>query len=73
MLSILIPIYNYNIFNLVETVYKQSLECNIIFEIICLDDASNILFIPNQEINRFKNTSYTLLKKNIGRSAIEIY
>ena len=35
MLSILIPVYNYNIFTLVERVHKQALECGILFEIIC--------------------------------------
>lgn len=70
MLSILIPAYNYNIFPLVKTLYKQCLESNIIFEIICLDDASHDFLIQNYKINRFKNTSYIVLEQNIGRSAI---
>lgn len=70
MLSILIPVYNYTIFTLVETVYKQTLECNIPFEIICLDDASQEFATENQRINQFENTSYSILEKNIGRSAI---
>jgi len=70
MLSILIPVYNYNIFTLVETLYKQTLECNIPFEIICLDDASQDFIIENQRINQFKNSSFSILEKNIGRSAI---
>lgn len=70
MLSILIPAYNYNIVPLVETLYKQCLESNIIFEIICLDDGSHDFLIQNHKINRFKNTSYIVLDQNIGRSAI---
>jgi cellulose synthase/poly-beta-1,6-N-acetylglucosamine synthase-like glycosyltransferase len=70
MLSILIPVYNYNIFTLVETLYKQTLECNIPFEIICLDDASQDFIIENQRINQFNNSSFSILEKNIGRSAI---
>ncbi|HEX7870529.1 MAG TPA: glycosyltransferase, partial [Chryseobacterium sp.] len=70
MLSILIPTYNYNVFPLVETLYMQCLESNIIFEIICLDDASHDFLIQNHEINRLKNTSYIVLEQNIGRSAI---
>jgi len=70
MLSILIPVYNYNIFTLVETLRKQTLECNIPFEIICLDDASQDFIIENQRINQFNNSSFSILEKNIGRSAI---
>lgn len=70
MLSILIPVYNYNIFTLVERVHKQALECDISFEIICLDDASQEFLIENQRINQFKNSSFTILEQNIGRSAI---
>jgi len=70
MLSILIPVYNYSIFSLVETLHKQVLECNIPFEIICLDDASQDFLIENQRINKFTNVSYSVLQKNIGRSAI---
>lgn len=70
MLSILIPVYNYDVFTLVETLYKQALECHIPFEIICLDDASQEFTIENQRINQFENISYSILEKNIGRSAI---
>ncbi len=70
MLSILIPVYNYNIFKLVETIHKQALECNIPFEIICLDDASQEFLIENQRINQFENSSFIILEENIGRSAI---
>ncbi|HEU0125961.1 MAG TPA: glycosyltransferase family A protein [Flavobacterium sp.] len=70
MLSILIPVYNYNIFTLVATLHQQVLKCNIPFEIICLDDASQEFLIENERINQFENTSYSILEKNIGRSAI---
>lgn len=70
MLSILIPIYNYNVYDLVETLHQQALKCNIIFEIICLDDASKYFVDENQKINQFSNSSYSILNKNIGRSAI---
>ncbi|QLC65606.1 glycosyltransferase family 2 protein [Flavobacterium sp. LPB0248] len=70
MLSILIPVYNYDVFALVETLYEQTLECHIPFEIICLDDASQEFTIENQRINQFENTCYSILEKNIGRSAI---
>lgn len=70
MLSILIPVYNYNICPLVATLHHQVLECEIPFEIICLDDGSQKFLTENQEISKLKNTGYSILEKNIGRSAI---
>ena len=72
MLSILIPTFNYDITALVAEVHKQSKSCNIPFEILVFDDASENLEIRkiNTAINGLKNTSYTILKSNIGRSAI---
>lgn len=70
MLSILIPVYNYNVFRLVKTLYDQAIECNTIFEIICLDDASTIFYEENKAINQFENCHYSVLEKNMGRSAI---
>ena len=42
MISVLIPTYNYNVNNLVNNVHKQLVISHIPFEIICLDDCSNI-------------------------------
>lgn len=70
MLSILIPVYNYNAFSLVEKLHNQAVELNITFEIICLDDASDLFKTENQEINRLQNCSFVVLDNNIGRSAI---
>jgi glycosyltransferase involved in cell wall biosynthesis len=72
MLSILIPTFNYDITALVAEVHKQSKSCKIPFEILVFDDASTDLEVRknNASINVLKNTSYTILKSNIGRSAI---
>lgn len=70
MLSILIPVYNYDVLPLVSELVKQCNSCGIIFEIICLDDASQRFILENQRINLFENASYSVLEKNIGRSAI---
>jgi hypothetical protein len=70
MLSILIPVYNYDVLPLVSELVKQCNSCGIIFEIICLDDASQKFIIENQKINQFQNCSFVVLEKNIGRSAI---
>ena len=72
MLSILIPTFNYDITALVVEIHKQSKSCNIVFEILVFDDASTDLEVRknNASINALENTSYTILKSNIGRSAI---
>ena len=67
MLSILIPIYNYNAYPLVMELHKQSLECAIDFEILCQDDASkSVLNSENEKINSLSNCNFTELKVNIA-------
>lgn len=70
MLSILIPVYNYNVLPLASELIKQCNSYGITFEIIFLDDASQKFVIENERINLFENASYSILEKNIGRSAI---
>ncbi len=70
MLSILIPVYNYNVLPLASELVKQCSSCGIIFEILSLDDASQEFTAENEKINQLKNASYSILEKNIGRSAI---
>lgn len=72
MLSILIPTFNYDVTALVTEVHKQSIASKIEFEILVYDDASTDLESVkcNASINNLKNTSYTILELNIGRSAI---
>ncbi len=70
MLSILIPTYNYDVYNLVNELNEQATKNNIEFEIIVLDDASKLFLEENNRINEIINCSYNVLKKNIGRSKI---
>ncbi|RTY97646.1 glycosyltransferase [Flavobacterium sp. RSP49] len=70
MLSILIPIYNYNAYPLVQEVQKQCMESKIDFEIICIDDASDQIKTNINSITLLTNCSFTELSKNIGRSKI---
>ena len=69
MISILIPCYNYNAYDIVSRLEKECLTLGIVFEIICIDDAS---FSPlnelNQRINVLTNCKFFESKKNIGRS-----
>lgn len=67
MLSILITIYNYNLYPLVKELYQQCISCNIEFEVLTQDDASNSpLNIENEKINSLPNCSFFVLEKNVG-------
>lgn len=71
MLSILIPVYNWDIRALVRALQAQAEDAGIPYEIICLDDAS----LPdiqqlNREIASLSNICYEALPANIGRAAI---
>ncbi|EPR73904.1 Glycosyl transferase family protein [Winogradskyella psychrotolerans RS-3] len=72
MISVLIPVYNYNISELVSEVHKQLITSEIPFEILCYDDCSNDIKFQdyNNTINTLSHCAYTILQKNIGRSAI---
>jgi len=70
MLSILIPVYNYDIRALVNTIHKQLIQSDIEFEIIVGEDSpKNHIESINKEIKKLKNTQYTSNKQNIGRVA----
>jgi glycosyltransferase involved in cell wall biosynthesis len=66
MLSILIPIYNYNAYPLVKELHSQCLEATIDFEILCRDDFSSKYLQENQEINTLENCRFRN-ETNLGR------
>lgn len=72
MISVLIPVHNYLITPLVQSVHKQLTAEEIAFEIICLDDASTEKKFTenNLKICELEGVNFDLLKTNIGRSAI---
>jgi glycosyltransferase involved in cell wall biosynthesis len=71
MLSILIPVYNYDIREFVTELHKQATSCKIPFEILCYDDASSGHFQSlNRELEQLENVIYRELPHNMGRSAI---
>ena len=69
MLSILIPIYNYNVYPLVKELNRQCVACGIDFEILCQDDGSSINCVENNQINDLDHCRYLINKKNIGRAS----
>ena len=71
MLSILIPIYNFAVKELVNELSCQAQDLNIQFEILCVDDTSKATYIKlNDGLEKIEGVNYQLNKKNIGRSAI---
>ena len=67
MLSILVPLYNYNVYPLVVELHKQCMDCIIDFEILCQDDASgSSLNVYNEKVNVLPNCSFVSLKENLA-------
>ncbi|MEK9618922.1 MAG: glycosyltransferase [Flavobacteriales bacterium] len=71
MISICIPIYNFNVVDLIITINNQGEKSKKPYEVICIDDGSNKEILKlNEEIKSYKKVKYLILKKNIGRSKI---
>jgi len=71
MLSILIPVYNFDVRNFVYELHKQAVSCKIDFEILVYDDCSLPEFQKtNNKISELNNLIYKILENNIGRSKI---
>lgn len=72
MLSILIPIYNFDCRILVKHLLSQAIALEQPFEMICLDDHSIERFSKlNREMNSYSPfIQYEYLQKNIGRAKI---
>ena len=69
MISVLIPIYNFNVAKLVKDLHAQLSYANVEFEIILGDDASTTPY-NNEKLTNLQNVSYFSLPENIGRSKI---
>ncbi|MFT4684978.1 MAG: hypothetical protein ACI8RP_001105 [Urechidicola sp.] len=73
-LSILIPIYNYDVKNLVNDLHAQCIDLSIDFEILLVDDCSLQDFNhKNKILQSLSNVIYERLDINIGRSKIRNY
>lgn len=71
MLSILIPVYNFNIVKLVRDLRRQCIAAGIPFEIVVLDDCSSeLLRDQNRDVAGLSDVRFSELDKNIGRSKI---
>ncbi len=71
MLSILLPIYNFDIRQLVNDLQRQCQEAEVDFEILCYDDRSEESFQQlNRQIGELEGVKYLELEDNVGRSRI---
>ena len=71
MLSILIPIYNYDVKNLIQQLVQQCDAAAISYEIRCYDDGSALTIKEgNSKIAQLPHVRYEALPDNLGRSKI---
>ena len=70
MLSILIPIYNFDITQLVVELKKQINNLDNTVEIIAFDDHSSHYIEKNKKTAQKYNLNYDYLERNLGRSRI---
>jgi glycosyltransferase involved in cell wall biosynthesis len=70
MISVLIPVFNYQITPLVHELHSQFEILKMEFEIICIEDGSVDFLEENSQIESLENVTYKISKENIGRSKI---
>lgn len=74
MISVLIPVYNYNVVALVTHIHSQLQLCSVPFEIIALDDASTSEVVhDNNSLSNLEFTSYIKSNNNLGRTKARQY
>lgn len=67
MISVLIPVYNYDITSLLKELHSQLESASISYEIICLDDFSDdSISSINEKAAKLSNTKYIKSKTNNG-------
>ncbi len=69
MISICIPVYNFNVETLVNKLSEQSKNLEVLSEIVLIDDCSEVIF-RNKNSKLSGKAKYIELDKNIGRAAI---
>ena len=71
MISVLIPVFNVNVYSLVQELSKQLVRLQIEAEILVYDDCSSPEYLSqNSGIIKIQNVFYKELDKNVGRVAI---
>lgn len=71
VISVLIPVYNFDVRPLVESLARQCHELELPWEILCLDDGSTAEFRRlNRSLQALSGVRYEEMPQNAGRSAI---
>jgi glycosyltransferase involved in cell wall biosynthesis len=70
MLSICIPIYNFDVRPLVNELHRQCVQSGTPFEILLLDDASAVHKEDNRSLGQLPGVTYEELPENFGRARI---
>ena len=70
MLSILIPVHNYNCTTLVHTLHQQCEASGMVYEILLGNDASTLFLDELHTLSTLSNIRMVTAKENIGRSKI---
>ncbi len=71
MISILIPVYNYDVVSLVNALHNQAAQLNVTIEIRVIDDYSTNqdIVCNNSEIDKLDQVFYQRFEENMGRTA----
>lgn len=69
MLSILIPVYNHPISELIESLNREASQLNIVYEILIQDDASSLFREENLSAANLFKATYNFNDINAGRAA----
>ncbi len=73
MISILVPVYNFDVLALIQDLSKQLIDHHIDGEILVIDDGSEEPFLHlNNCISSLPNVTYKIAGKNYGRSGIRM-
>lgn len=71
MISVCIPVYNFNVKALITSLLQQFEQLTVDYEIVVIDDASKPQNKkPNEFLHKVKGLIYIELEQNIGRAAI---
>ena len=70
MLSILIPVFNFDVLRLVKDLSAQCITLEIAYEIIIIDDCSSIHYNFDKHFSGMQKVRFESLQYNIGRSRI---
>ncbi len=74
MLSVLVPLYNFNASALIRALHQQLCKTNIVFEILCIEDGSTCFTQENKQASsELRDVKYEILPSSLGRQNIRRY